>query len=70
MLVEVAALDLRRYPAIALVGIVRNGEKRSIPYLRAICGERRDPRKGERLVVYLRGGAALGWASPEEAKAF
>ena len=70
LLVEVVALDLRRYPAIALVRPVRGGEMRSIPYWRAICGERRDPTKGERLVVYLRGGTALGWASPAEAKAF
>ncbi|WP_156351500.1 hypothetical protein [Sphingomonas sp. Leaf25] len=70
LLVDVVSLDLRRYPAIATVRIVR-GDKpatRTIPYWRAICGGRRDPAKGERLVVYLRGSDALGWATPAEAK--
>lgn len=70
LLFDVVTLDLRGYPAIAQVRGVGDGKRRSVTYLRAICGGRRDPAKGERLVVYLRGSHALGWATPAEAKAF
>ena len=70
LLVDVVALDLRRYPAIARVRVVGGGKFRWIPYWRAICGGRRDPAKRERLVVFLKGNDALGWATPAEARAF
>ncbi len=70
LLVDVLALDLRRYPAIARLRNVADGKVRTISYWRAICGGRRGPARGERLMVYLRGAEALGWATPAEAKAF
>ncbi len=72
LVVDVVSLNLRRYPAVATVRTMQAGKPviRTIPYWRAICGGRRDPSKGDRLVVYLRGSDALGWATPAEAKKF
>ncbi len=72
LLVDVVSLNLRHYPAVAKVRTMQNGKSviRTISYWRTICGGRRDPAKGDRLVVYLRGADALGWATPAEAKAF
>ncbi len=72
VVVDVVSLNLSRYPAVATVRAMENGKSvlRAISYWRAICGGRRDPAKGDRLVVYLRGADALGWATPAEAKKF
>lgn len=76
LLVDVVAIfSLRDDPYVARVRIVgdprgkrRKGTTLAIPYLRPPCGGRREPERGERLVVYLRGGRALGWTSPAEAR--
>ncbi len=77
LLVDVVALVSRPdQPYVARVRVVRDpgGKRRAgtmlaLPYLRPPCGGVREPAKGERLVVYLRGGMALGWATPAEAGA-
>ncbi|WP_230770093.1 hypothetical protein [Sphingomonas sp. Leaf4] len=72
LLVEVVSLDFARYPAVATVSVIRDGKRAAtthrISFQRSICGGERDPAKGDRLVVYLRGSDALGWAIPAEAK--
>ncbi|MEP9402789.1 hypothetical protein [Sphingomonas sp. VNH70] len=70
--VDVLALDLRRYPAIARVRVVGGGKPGvtlAISYKRAPCGGAREPVRDERLVVFLRGTEALRWATPAEARA-
>ena len=70
LVVDVVALDLRHYPTVARVRVVDDGKLRRISYWRAICGGRRDPATGERLVVFFKNSNAMGWATPAEAKAF
>ncbi|WP_156353265.1 MULTISPECIES: hypothetical protein [unclassified Sphingomonas] len=76
LLVDVVALvSLRNDPYVARLRIVgdprgkrRKGSTLALSYLRPPCGGMREPSRGERLVVYLRGGTALGWATMAEAR--
>ncbi len=74
LLVDVVALDFRTYPTIVQIRVVQGGEPaadtRAIRHWPALCGGSRDPRKGDRLYVYIRGDHAIGWATPAEVKAF
>lgn len=77
LLVDVVATSFGRDGTIARVKIFPTSDARarvgsivSIPYLVAPCPDRREPRRSERLAVYLRGGKALGWATPAEAARF
>ncbi len=51
-------------------GSDRPGARLTLPYVLSVCGETREPRKGERLVMYFGSAGVLGWATLAEARRF
>jgi len=79
ILIDVVAVDPHMSPLTVRVRVLRTyrGPNRTgamlvlrYPLPLSPCSAARDPERGQRLVVYLAGGKAVGWATTTEAKRF